>query len=335
MSIQRTDIDFFKSVTITDTGSNGGRMSSTESISGVANNIFPTASQAERLAGSNKYRKMFIKNSEATGLVLQNAKMFIENPTPGDDHVFFFAGTQTNTQADLTGSERLYGSGWLNVTVGSGVTQIDVRVEDGTNYKPFQNGDLIRISDRANLDASGNAEIVTITGITWVLDIATITFTPALQNGYSATSDATRVASYLDMSDIGASVSSAISVTSTSGTYDDVTYPLELSNISTVEQDWTLTFTTTSQFTIVGNTLGNVGTGTIGGGAVPDNPDFTGNPYFTLNSSGFGGSWAIGETITFSTSPSSFPIWFRRIIPAGINSISGNQFVFAIEGEST
>lgn len=335
MSIQRTDIDYYKSAVINDSGTNGGRLSAVESISGVANNIFPTVSQSERIAGSNKYRKMFVKNSESTGLVLQNAKIFIENPTPGDDHVLMFAGTQTNTQADLTGSERLYGSGWLNVTVSAAATVITVRVEDGTNYKPFFIGDTIRISDKANLDASGNAEILTVSNVTWAGDVATITFSPALQNGYSATSDATRVSSYLDLSDIGANVSVAMVVTSTGGDYDDNTFPLQLRNVSTVEQNWTLTFTSTSVFNINGNTLGLVGTGSIGGGAAPDNPDFAGNPYFTLLSTGFSGSWQIGDTIAFSTSPSAKAVWFRRIVPAGIASISGNNFVIAVEGEST
>jgi hypothetical protein len=36
---------------------NGGRMASTQLVSGVKNNLFPDVSQAERLAGSVKWRK--------------------------------------------------------------------------------------------------------------------------------------------------------------------------------------------------------------------------------------------------------------------------------------
>jgi hypothetical protein len=57
-----------------------------------------------------------------------------------------------------------------------------------------------------------------------------------------------------------------------------------------------------------------VGTGSISADFSPINPN-TGQPYFTVDKEGWGGTWAIGETITFLTDPSALPIWWKEIVP--------------------
>jgi hypothetical protein len=104
-------------------------------------------------------------------------------------------------------------------------------------------------------------------------------------------------------------------------------------NIGTVRQNWTLTFTNATSFNIVGDTLGNIGSGTVGSGADPYNPLLS-SPYFTLSPNGFSGALASGNTITFSTSPSAKAVWFKRIVPANTASYTGNSFTVTIEGES-
>ena len=200
MPIQSNELRFYKAVTVNDTTSNGGRLSAVEIPDGVKNNVWPDVPQGERLAGSIKLRKVFIKVANDADITLIDPRVFVETPTPGDDRVLIFPGTQTDTQGDLTGSERLYGSGWLDADVSAGTTSLDVNCEAATDTI-FQDGDLVRISDKNGVDdASGNVEFVRLAdpgGVAWNGDKATLTFASgqALLVGYAAVG--TRVGSVI------------------------------------------------------------------------------------------------------------------------------------------
>lgn len=330
MPIQRTDLVYLRAAVNNDTNFNGGEMSATVIVDAVSGNIFPTVAQAERFDGSNKYRKVFIKNKEVNNLALYNAKVFIENPTPAGDKVYLQAGTLTDVQSAISG--RVYGCGWLNANAAIAATSITVLTEDGT-IPIFVIGDEIRISNKTDVDdGAGVDEYVTISTVSYSGDIATITFTPALENAFSSAGQATRVASLLSLGTITATATTPV-VTSVAGLFDSATYPIAVNNVGTVRQNWTLTFTNATTFSIVGDTLGNLGTGNVGSGASPFNTLQNAN-YFVLNASGFSGTFAAGNTITFSTAPSAKAVWFKRIVPANTASYTGNTFVVVIEGES-
>lgn len=333
MPVQKTDVVYIKSATVNDTSLNGGEMGIVQVVDAVSANIFPVISQALRTSGhAGQWRKIFIKNKESTGLGLYNSKAYIENPTPGADMVFLAAGTLTNTQGDLS-NPRLYGCGWLASSVNAGVSSIDVIVEDG-DVHIFQTSDVIRISDKTDVEAvSGNEEYLTVSTVSWDGDVATIGFSPALANNYSATQQATRIASLLDLATIQSSISNVV-VTSTNGTYNNNTYPILADNIGSIRQNMTLTFTSSTAFTLVGDTLGSLGAGNISGiNCSPNNPN-TGAPYFVINASGFGGSFALGDQITWTVTPSAKAVWLKRVIPALTPSLAGNRFVLVAEGES-
>ena len=121
---------------------------------------------------------------------------------------------------------------------------------------------------------------------------------------------------------------------SVSGTYDETINPPTQDHIGTIEQDWTITFTDATNFACIGSVVGSVGSGSIGGGDfTPNNSDFS-KPYFTLADAGWAGTWANGDTVSFSSHPAAIAIWERRTIPAGADSLSGNGAVFALSGES-
>lgn len=103
--------------------------------------------------------------------------------------------------------------------------------------------------------------------------------------------------------------------TSGGGTYDETSYPLELNNLGTVTDDFTITFTSATAFGCSGTKEGSIGNGTISADFSPTNPN-TGQPYFTLRSAGFGGSWQSGDTITFKTVAAGAAIWCKEIVPA-------------------
>lgn len=332
MPVQRSDVVYMKSATVDDTSLNGGEMSYVQVVDAVSANIFPTISQALRTAGGTHWRKVFVKNKESTGLGLYNTKAYIENPTPAGDMVFLAAGTLTNKQGDLS-NPRLYGCGWLNASVSAGVSSITVLVEDG-DVHIFAVDDIVRISDKENVDAlTGNEEYLTVSSASYLGDVATLGFTTNLANNYSATGQATRVASLLDLVTIQSSISTPV-VTSTNGEYDHDNYPITADNKGSIRQNITLTFTSSTAFTLTGDTLGSLGAGNISGSnCAPNNPNMSA-PYFSINASGFSGSFAQGDTITFTVTPSAKGTWLKRIIPVNTASQAGNRFVLVTEGES-
>ncbi len=342
MSIQASEIKWYKSAVVSDTSGNGGTLSVHECLDGVKNNVWPDVSQAERISGSVKYRKTFIKVANDDDLALINPLIFVETRTPGDDSIVLLLGTQTDTQAQVVGYTRFYGAAGLDVNAEAGDATLLVQVEAGNGlggHDIFRNGDLLRIADTTSVESGdGNVEFVRLAAsnaVSWNGNQATLTLASGvvLANAYLATRG--KVASVIEADDIEASVSNW-SESSAAGTYNEVTSPVGLDHIGSIEQNWTITFTSGTQFNCYGNTLGLVGNGTIGGSAfAPNNPDFN-KPYFTLanGSPPWGGTWVATETIQFTTHPAAVAIWEKRTVPEGANSFSGNKVVVAITGES-
>ena len=329
MSIVASELVWRKSVEVSDAGTNGGRMTHNVIVSSVKNNVFPDVPQAERAAGSSKFRKVFIHVANDNELSLIAPRVFVESRTPGDDSVCFHVGTQRNTQTQLTGVEQKYGAGVLNAPAIIGASTISVLTE-GAALDVFKNAMKIRISDRATLEGAGNEEYVTIDGApSYNGDVATFDITPVLANDFAATT--TKVASVYEPGDIAATV--ATFTKNGTGTYDETGYPVLCDSIATVEDDWTLTFTTATAFTVAGAFSGSMGAGNTSSNFAPTNTNFS-KPYFTLRAAGWGGTWTTGNTITFTTHPASIPLWYKRIVPAGAASLSGNSVVLAVDGES-
>lgn len=311
MAITRPDLKFFKSATVSDGGANGGRISASEIVSGSLSNLFPPVEDAERVAGSVKYRKWFPKVHEDGSSTGYAALVFMERPTAGEDAYSIFPASQTDTQASITGSEDRYAVGQLNANVDAGATEIEVEVEDG-NQATFRAGGAVRVTNKTSLDDLGGTtefrvidDVVDVSG-----NIVTITLTVALANGYLAS--VTRVAAVYAPGNVAASVSD-FELTSDDGELDDA--QIELNNRGTIQQTWTGTFTNPTNFDIVGDTVGSVGSGTVGGGAAPNNPDWT-KPYFTLPSEALSGTFEAGDVFVLTTSPAAVPMWAKRVVPA-------------------
>ena len=116
------------------------------------------------------------------------------------------------------------------------------------------------------------------------------------------------------------------SETSASGTYDEASYPLTLFNDGTEEDSITITFTSASAFSCSGANAGSMGTGDITTNFSPTNPD-TGQPYFTLDKDGWGGSWTSGDTVEFDTHPAALPLWLKEVVPAATSQAAYNTFI--------
>lgn len=334
MGIVSSEIKMFKSLSVSDTaGSNGGRMSQNEVVDNVNNNIFPDVSQAQRLAGATTLRKVFVSNTNGANLPLLNARVFVENYTPGDDAVVFVQGTQNGVQSALTGSEEIYGCGKLDANVLAGAAALDVLIENPA-LQFFASGDVIRISDKASIGASGNEEFFTVASTPSVVgSVVSLSVTPNIGNAYSAVD--TRVAKVCTLGDL---VTSVDTITATTAGNGEFTNPagayLYGSNQGTVDDHWTLTFTSATAFTCAGTMMGALAAGSTLSTYAPLNPD-TGAPFFTIAPSGFTGVWATGDTLTFDTHPASAAIWAKRVVPPAAAAVSGNKVVFGIDGETS
>ena len=296
--------------------------------------------KAERTAGSVKYRKVFCKVANAANLALTTARIFVETPTPGDDTVVLISGTHTDTQAEADDYTRFYGAGTLDANVSAGAGTFAVNVESGNAYAGanlFQNGDLVRISDKTSVDASGGTvefvRLASSNAVSWNGNKATLTLASGvtLANAYVAATP-TRIASVIEVASVVGTLASWAE-TSSAGTYNEATYPVTLDSIGGIEQTWTVTFSSGTAFGCSGNTVGSVGTGTKGTTFAPNNATFS-TPYFTLLGAGWGGTWANGESLTFITHPAAHAVWQRRTVPAGASALSGDSVIVAISGET-
>lgn len=113
---------------------------------------------------------------------------------------------------------------------------------------------------------------------------------------------------------------------SAAGTYDETAYPLVLDNRGTVTDSFTITFTDATNFGCTGVEEGSLGSGLITSDFAPINPN-TGQPYFTLDKNGWGGSWVNGDTVTFKTVAAGVAVWLKEIVPAATAAESFNLMV--------
>lgn len=344
MTILDSELLMLLSETINDDVTNGGRMDNSASVtSGVLNNVWPSVFRAERLAGSTKYRKTFLKVANDDDDTLYNPQLYLDRQTPGDDWVVLFNATQTDTQNDITGSENCYGCAALHTNVLAGAGSIVVTVEDaslatGGADEIFRDGDTIRITNKDTPDSgTGTEEIHTISGTPSVVgNDVTITITGTLANAYNTDDNTygTRVMSVIEPSDIVANYDNVTVTTAGDGGIDEAGNPPLMDNIGTIEQTITITFTGATSFTAASDVAGvTLAGGSTGSPYAPSNPDVS-KPYFTLPTALWTGTWASGDTLVFSTHPASHGIWQKRVIPAGASSLSSNRAIVVFSGEA-
>lgn len=324
MPIASSDLKVYRSAEVSDLGSNGGVISTTQTTSGVAGNIFPNVTQAQRVAGLTQHRKVFFKNANPSELVLFNGFVYQDSNTPGDDKILWWPGTHTDLQSAITGSERKYGCGTLNALVTAGATTFTVNVEDGA-ADIIQAADVIRVTDKATPGGAGNEEFATVLSRVVTGNQVAVTLTVGLTYGYAS---ASKVSTVYAAGDVKPTVSAGAS-SSVGGTLNVTGANMTLYNLSTDSRTVTLTFTSPTAY----NLSGGLGAGTVAGGCAPINPA-TGTPYFTLNPTAFGGAFLSGDTFSFTTAPAAVPMWVRRVVPAASAVIGDNPSVFVLDGET-
>ncbi len=320
MAVQTTDLDAFKPAVISDAVGNGGVISANEITTNTLNNVYPTVTDAERVAGVTRYRKVFWKNNCAEDISFEHSYAYLKVPSTDDSYIQLKAGTDTDTQAEADDYTSWAGVGSMNTTeaAGSGSIIVDYPITAQGVYDESR----LKITEGATSE-----EIVVDGVVSWSGTQATITLATNTANSYTS---AAIVSTMVDLGDIETS-SSSWSETSSSGTYDESTYPLTLYNVGTVTDAWTLTFSSATAFAVSGAATGSVGAGTTAGNFKPANGA---SFYFELLAAGWGGTWANGETITWNTVHAAKAVWEKQISPAAATSVGNAYFTMTLKGES-
>ncbi|MCL7938835.1 hypothetical protein M8009_00770 [Halomonas sp. ATCH28] len=114
----------------------------------------------------------------------------------------------------------------------------------------------------------------------------------------------------------------------TSAEYNATQYPLTVTNRGAITERWALIFTSSTTFRVVGESVGEIGTGDINTELAIHNPN-TNVPYFTVPVLGWGQGWSTGNVLRFNTIGANAPIWLARTVMQG--EAQGNDFEFRIQ----
>lgn len=138
----------------------------------------------------------------------------------------------------------------------------------------------------------------------------------------------TVVAGVLELGTIAASHSTPVK-TSPAGTFTDNIVDYDL---GACYDTFTVTFSDATNFTVAGAAEGALGAGTI---ATAFTPAHWGSYYFSIPASCWGGTWANGDTVAFTTYPSARGVWMKEVVPALTDAYDGNQCSFTLDGETS
>lgn len=117
----------------------------------------------------------------------------------------------------------------------------------------------------------------------------------------------------------------------TTASYNSTVYPIEVTNRGTITERWALIFTSSTAFSVVGESVGQIMTGITSEDLAPTNPN-TGVPYFVLDAAGWGSGWAAGNVLRFNTIGANTPIWLARTVLQGEAQASEFQFKMQVRG---
>lgn len=116
------------------------------------------------------------------------------------------------------------------------------------------------------------------------------------------------------------------------GTYDDVAFPLVVTNLGAITERWALVFSNSTGGNIIGEHVGVLGPFVITSDVMPLNPS-TGTPLWRIDFRGFNAGWAQGNAIRFNTVGAMFPVWIGRITRQGPATENSDKFEILVRGD--
>jgi hypothetical protein len=118
----------------------------------------------------------------------------------------------------------------------------------------------------------------------------------------------------------------------TTGKYNDVVYPVEVTNRGCIQERWAIIFTSSTAFKLIGEFSGQIALGDINSDFAPINPE-TSVPYFMLRAGGWGTGWATGNVLRFNTVAANHPIWIARTVLQSEAASGSDQFRLCVRGD--
>lgn len=119
----------------------------------------------------------------------------------------------------------------------------------------------------------------------------------------------------------------------TSAKYNDLTYPIQITNEGSIAQRWCIKFTSSTTFDVISANMGIIASGTTSSDVAPINPA-TDVPYFTIDYRGWGTGWSTGNCLRFDTSAANAPLWLARTTMQGEEQEPTDNFVLQKRGDA-
>jgi len=119
----------------------------------------------------------------------------------------------------------------------------------------------------------------------------------------------------------------------TTAKYNEVAYPIEITNQGSIQERWLIRFISSTSFEVVGETVGVIGTGSTSSDVLIANPA-TGAPYFTIRKEGWGSGWNAGNCVRFNTDGAQAPFWVARTILSGPATENEDSFATQNRGDA-
>lgn len=117
-----------------------------------------------------------------------------------------------------------------------------------------------------------------------------------------------------------------------SANYNDALYPIAVTNKGAIQERWAIVFTDTTNFRIIGEVSGQIGTGNVNTDCMPINP-VTSEPYFQVKKEGWGAGWANGNVLRFNTIAAMYPIWCIRTVKQSEPTTLSDNFQIMYRGD--
>lgn len=331
MSLQSGDVILYRASLVSDDNAslNGGRNNGIVVVSNTKG-LLPDVYSAARAAGVTHVRKVFARNAATDLTPALNTRVFLSQPSTGDDHMLLRPSTHTETLGQVLAATRYYGVGTLSAAAATGAFTLVVKLEHASQavLTPFKGGDMIRVAQPSK---GYDPDYLTVSGVAYADGNVTLTLSQGVTRDWTPAAGAVFVSSCLPGPATLVSTVSAPTTASANGAFGAVIPDAA----GAAYQRWTITITnaSTGAFRLDGDSLGSgVATGTIGTDFAPINADFSA-PYFTIKSTAWSGVWASGDTLVFTTTPGDIPVWIYAITPAGAGSTAADISVLAFAGE--
>lgn len=115
--------------------------------------------------------------------------------------------------------------------------------------------------------------------------------------------------------------------------YNEINYPIVVTNQGAVKGRWALIFDSSTHFNINEEKLGIVGDGYTTNDCQPINPA-TNQPFFFIDYRGWGAGWASGNVLRFNTEGANADLWIARTTLQGPVTEPNDQFTIQIRGDA-